>query len=351
MANDAAASSGRVRWGVIGAGGIALRRTIPEGIVPSRNGTLVAVQDTRGVDEIAARFGVIATHTLDELLAQPIDAVYIATPVHLHADQVCAALRAGKHVLCEKPLGLTVAEAGAMHEAARHAKRQLRTGLMMRHHAQHRLAKRMIAAGDLGKPVFARAQLSCWYPPISGSWRQDPKLGGGGALVDLGCHCIDLLAYLFGPIASVSCRLGHTVHAYPVEDSAVVSLTFTNGALGTVDCLFNVPDESSQNRLELYGSEGSLLASGTIGQSPAGTMVHLPRAGSGAYDAQQSRSDGSAIALTPEPVNMYRAQIESFGDAVLAGRSDVDPGLALQTLIEACYESARTGNTITVTSA
>lgn len=341
----------RVRWGVIGAGGIAQRRTIPEGIIPASNAELIAVYDVHSAQRVAEAFGVTCRESEESLLDTDIDVVYIATPVHLHARQIERAANAGKHILCEKPLSLSVAEALKLNQLCQERGVKLGVGLMMRFHACHARAKQIIDSGELGKPVLARAQLSCWYPPIEGAWRQNPALGGGGALMDLGCHCIDLLEMLFGRIVAVSCQIGHVVQAYPVEDSAVVSLTFQNGAMGIVDCLFNVPDESSLNRLELYGSEGSLLCEGTIGQGADGSIAWRRRAGSAAYDASQQRAADGVAVLTPEPVNMYRAQIESFSQSVLDDRPpDVDgeTGIRVQRILEACYASARERRTFQV---
>ena len=89
-----------------------------------------------------------------------------------------------------------------------------------------------------------------------------PATGGGGSLMDMGSHCIDLLEMFFGKIKSVSCFINNSVHAYKSEDSAVVSILFENGAMGTVDTYFCIPDNSSKNILELYGSKGSILAKG-----------------------------------------------------------------------------------------
>ncbi|MDH7503739.1 MAG: Gfo/Idh/MocA family oxidoreductase [Verrucomicrobiota bacterium] len=104
------------------------------------------------------------------------------------------------------------------------------------------------------RPVFARAQLSCWYPQIPGAWRQDPAQGGGGAVMDMGGHCIDLLEMFFGPVSAVSCFTNRTVHNYPSEDSAVALLKFANGALGVVDTFFCMPDECSRNQSCLAGN-------------------------------------------------------------------------------------------------
>ena len=249
-----------IRWGVIGSTGIARRRTIPEGLAPARNAQLVAVysRQAEANARVASEFGAKAAASVEDLLRQDLDAVYIASPPHVHLEQALACARAGKHVLCEKPLGLTVADAETIVASCRHARIRLGTAFMMRFLAQHQAALELIRQGQIGQPVFARAQLSCWYPPIPGAWRQDPALGGGGSLIDMGGHCIDLLEMLVGPVRTVSCFTGRAIHGYESEDSAVASLQFACGALGMVDAFFCVPDEASQNRLEVYGSRGKI---------------------------------------------------------------------------------------------
>jgi predicted dehydrogenase len=222
---------------------------------------------------------------------------------------------------------------------------------MMRFQAQHQAAMQLIRNGQLGKPVFARAQLSCWYPPIVKAWRQDPDLGGGGSLMDMGGHCMDLLEMFFGAVSRVSCLTNNIIHNYPAEDGAVVSLQFANGALGMVDTFFCLPDAASQNRLELYGTLGSILARGTIGQADHGDMVAYLQPGSGDYDAQQERGSDGGLRIDPPPVNPYRAEIEDFSRAILENRepsNHANLGLQSQRVLEACYESALTGKTIPI---
>jgi predicted dehydrogenase len=343
----------KVGWGVVGSCGIARRRTIPEGIVPAANAKLVGVYDCNreGNAEVGGAFGVRAFESLEELLAAEIDAVYIATPVNVHCEQVTRCVKAGKHVLCEKPLALSVAEGQEVVTLAKQCMVQLGVGFMMRFHSQHQEALKIIQSGKVGRPVYGRAQLSCWYPPLEGAWRQDPSQGGGGSLADMGVHCIDLLEMFFGPVVSVSCWIGNLVHSYPSEDSAVATLVFENGALGTVDTFFCIPDQSSQNVLELYGSEGSILAKGTIGQGSQGEMVFQSRSLGTGYDAQQDRDTGRGIELHPPPVNTYRAEIEEFSQAILEGRESGlggDAGLRCQKILEACYESAKTSRAVRV---
>ncbi|MBM3878572.1 MAG: Gfo/Idh/MocA family oxidoreductase [Verrucomicrobia bacterium] len=345
-----------IKWGVIGSTGIAQRRTIPEGLVPAQNARLVAVYSRRAAANaaVAARYGARAAGSVAALLADEVEAVYVASPPDAHLDHVRACARAGKHVLCEKPLGRTVAEAEAMVAECGRAGVRLGTAFMMRFQAQHCAALDLWRAGALGRPVLGRAQLSCWYPPQRGAWRQDPHQGGGGSLIDMGGHCLDLLEMFFGSIRSVSCCVNRTVHDYASEDSAVVTVRFANGALGVVDAFFCIPDVASENRLELYGSRGSILARGTIGQGELGDMTAYLTESGGDYDSQQERVLGGQRAIQPAPVNTYRAEIEAFGQAILEGRDRVpgaDLGLRSQQVLAACYESDRTGRSISIDSA
>ena len=159
---------------------------------------------------------------------------------------------------------------------------------------------------------------------MEGAWRQDPAQGGGGSLIDMGGHCIDLLEMFFGAVKKVSCFTNRTVHSYASEDSAVATLFFANGALATVDTFFCIPDESSKNVLELYGSRGSILAKGTISQASAGEMVACLEEADRGYDAQQARASGRDLEITPDAVNIYRAEIEEFSQAILDGPPNND---------------------------
>jgi predicted dehydrogenase len=342
-----------INWGVIGSGGIARRRTIPEGIAHAKNAKLISVYDINqdANNAVAKEFNATASSSIEDLLNSAIDAVYVASPVNMHLEHAVASAKAGKHVFSEKPLGLTVAEAEKMIKTCKDYGVNLGTGLMMRFIAQHQAALKLIQDGKLGKPVYGRAQLSCWYPPIPGAFRQYPKLGGGGSLVDMGSHCIDLLEMFFGKVKSVSCFINNSVHDYESEDSALVSLFFENGAMGSVDSYFCIPDNSSKNILELYGSKGSIIAKGTIGQGSAGEMTAYLEGDVSGYDARQTRNAADGIVINPIPVNPYLAEIEEFSNAILQKRDPVNNasiGLQSQRVIAACYESAKTGKAVIV---
>ena len=174
MAND------KVNFGVIGAGGIAYRKTIP-GMLKAKNCRLVAVMDTVNVDRIAGELGVRGYAAEAELLANPeIQAVYIASPANCHAKQIRMAARAGKHVLCEKPLTMSLKQTEAAVEECRRRQVFLQEGYMMKFHGAHAKIKQLIDEGKLGKIVYMRAQLSCWYPKIAAPGGRTPSSAAAG---------------------------------------------------------------------------------------------------------------------------------------------------------------------------
>ena len=343
------------KWGVIGCGGIAYRRTIP-GMMLSENSELVAVMDTNfeAAEKVKEEFGAkYAFRTVEEVLAlEEIDAVYIATPVFCHKEQARKAAEAKKHILLEKPMGLTVAES---EEIAAYCKEQgvkLGVGLMMRFSAYHRKMKELITAGILGEIVSMRAQLTCWYPEIPGNWRQDRTKSGGGALMDMGIHCIDLLQYISGTEAfAVSCFAQNQTFQYSAEDSAALLLKMKNGATAFVDANFNIPDNAAKCRMEFYGTKGSILAEGTIGQTESGELKLITSDDSVGYSAKQNRDDDDAVKIDVITGNMYEKEITSFSNAIL---NDTEPeitaedAILVQTIVEKAYADSAEGKCITI---
>ena len=238
-----------VKFGVIGAGGIARRRTIP-GMLRAKNCRLVAVMDTVDPDGVAAEFNVSRAYRREaDLLADPeVEAVYIASPAYCHARQIKLAAEAGKHILCEKPLTLRLDQARKAVALCRRRRVFLQEGYMMKFHGAHVRIKQLIDEGRLGQIVYLRAQLSCWYPPIDGAWRQDLRKGGGGALIDMASHLYDLIEYFAGPIRRIVAMTGNLVQDYSSEDASTTLVKLESGAQATVDCFFCIPDEASRTR-------------------------------------------------------------------------------------------------------
>jgi predicted dehydrogenase len=285
------------------------------------------------------------------LADKEIEAVYIASPVIYHKEQVIAAAVAKKHILVEKPIGLSAMDSD---EVVRICKEQgvlLSVGLMMRFHAQHCRMREMIQKGRLGDIVSMRAQLTCWYPEIAGNWRQKKSSAGGGALLDMGIHCIDLLQYISGSkVVRVAGMVGIKTFSYDVEDSASVLMEMDNGAYAYVDANFNIPDAAAHNRLEIYGTKGSILAEGTISQVEGG-KVDITIDEQGGYDAQQERGKDLKVASDVVLGNMYEKEIRAFGDAILGQKPmkiDAAETIWVQRVIEAAYRSSEQARFIKV---
>lgn len=338
----------KVRWGVIGCGGIADRRTIP-GMMLANNAELVAVMDAdkNAADRVKDKYGAkFATDDMNELLAiEEIDAVYIASPVFCHKEQVEAACKAGKHILLEKPIGLDIAEAEEIIKICEDAKVKLGVGFMMRFHAYHEKMKEVIAEGKIGKLVSARAEFTCWYPTMDNCWRQDVSLSGGGAMMDMGIHCIDLLRYITGAeFTDVAGIIDNQVFQYNgVEDAGYLIGKMDNGAVAYVGANFNLPDEIAKCALEFYGTAGCLTAIGTLSQEEGGSVELVCGDSSAEYDAMQNRTMAEPVKLKVEFGNMYTKEIEGFGKAVL-GEGEIpvtaQDALRAQKVVEAVYKSS-----------
>lgn len=312
----------KIKWGVIGAGGIADRRTLP-GMMLADNAELVAVMEigAEPANKLKEKYGAKYAYTsAEELLANDeIEAVYIASPVVCHKAQAIAAAKAGKHILLEKPAAVTVEDGEEILNAAKEAGVLIASGFMMRYHAYNQKIKEMIAEGKIGDIVSARAQLTCWYPEIEGAWRQDKAKSGGGALMDMGVHCVDLIEYILGHKTVEVCGFNDTrTFTYNVDDSSNILIKLDNGVVAYVDSHFNIPDEAAFCRMEFYGTKGSILAEGTLGQVEGGT-VKVTVSDPGGYNAQQNRDTNGSFAVEAELGNMYTKEIESFGRSVADG--------------------------------
>lgn len=343
----------KIKWGVIGCGGIADRRTLP-GMMLAENAELIAVMDANpaAAENVKEKYGAkYAFTTAQELLAvEEIEAVYIASPVAFHIDQATAAVKMGKHILLEKPLALTAEESAKIAEMCREKGLKLGAGLMMRFHTYHQMMKKLVDEGKLGEIVSMRGQLTCWYPDMPGNWRQQMATSGGGALMDMGIHCIDLIQYISGLKAKeVASFSGTQVFDYEVEDGGSVIMRMENGATAYVDANFNIPDDAAVCKLEIYGTEGSIFAEGTIGQVEGGTVKVTVCGDQGAYNAAQDREGAKSYIMEAPLGNMYTKEIEAFGNCII---EDTDAPISAedaifdQKIVEAAYESNKNGKVV-----
>ncbi len=339
----------KIKWGVIGCGGIADRRTLP-GMMLCSNAELVAVMDTNreAAEKCKEKYNAkYAFDNVEELLAiDEIEAVYIASPVFCHKNQAMAAAKAKKHILIEKPVGLTVEEAEEITDFCRKENVLLGVGFMMRFHTYHQKMREIVQSGKIGEIVSARAQLTCWYPEMENCWRQEMKLSGGGAMMDMGVHCIDLIRHITGLEAVEAAGLcGNQVFKYDVEDAGCVILRLGNGATAYVDANFNIPDAAAKCKIEFYGTKGSIFAEGTISQEEGGRIEVLCADDSVGYDANQSRAEVLPMEIKVTFGNMYTKEIEAFGRAV-RGEGEVPvtaaDAIMSQRIVEAAYKSSKT---------
>jgi len=251
-----------LRWGLIGCGDIARKRVAPA-LSESLHSELVAISRANRnlLDEFADTFRV-PNRFADwrELVAcDDVDAVYIATPVNLHAAQTVAAAESGKHVLCEKPMALNVAECDRMMAAANASGVKLGVAYYRHFYPVVTRMKELIDSGEIGKPIVAQVNAFEWFNPGPSNpraWLLDPEISGGGPMFDFGCHRIQLLLHLLGPIKAVSAVRSTALFQRKVEDTASASFEFTSGAIANVTVSHAVMD--ARDSVTIWGSEGSI---------------------------------------------------------------------------------------------
>jgi predicted dehydrogenase len=246
-----------VRWGIIGCGDVAEKKGGPA-LYQAEGSELIAVmrRDLEKAEDFARRHGAKrAYNTVEALLTDPeIDAVYIATPPHLHCPQTLQAAAAGKNVLVEKPMALTIAECEQMIAACAAAGVSLHVAYYRRYWPKFQAIKAALESGALGTVLGARLQL-CTQGSTSG-WRVDPLLSGGGHLVDVGSHRLDMLLYLLGDVDQVSGFSENLLHHHAAENDTALVLHFVSGAVASAS--FHFHTQPSRDILEIYGSEGTL---------------------------------------------------------------------------------------------
>lgn len=303
----------KLRWGLIGCGDIARKRIAPA-LRDSSTCELIAVSRAQSqlAESFAREFGARRWYARweDLLFDQEIDAVYVATPVHLHARQAIAAAQAGKHVLCEKPMAMNVNECDQMIDACRLNKAKLGVAYYRHFYPAITRIKSIIEAGEIGKPIIVQINAFEWFDPAAGhprSWLIDEKLAGGGPMFDFGCHRIEVLLHLLGPVAEVKSMNANVFFDREVEDTAAALFRFASGACGTLSVSHCAREP--QDTLHVFGSEGS---------------IHLPVLNQGLV--QVVTVNGKRDESLPPADNLHQPLIEGFVAAVLADREPAVDG-------------------------
>ena len=252
-----------VRWGILGCGDIA-RKAVARAIQADPASELVAAcrRDIIKLNEFCKEFDVPLglTGEADLLAERDIDAVYVATPVHLHKPQTIAAARAGKHVLVEKPMALSVAECDEMIAVCRENNVRLGVAYYRRFYPIVDRMKELLAAGHIGQPLAVRIATSTPFDiaPGEDGYYRAILAEGGGSLMDLGSHRINLLVDLFGMPSEVKALTDTLTADYETEDSATLAMRFPQGPHATMHCLFGTT--ANVDSFSVIGTTGELTA-------------------------------------------------------------------------------------------
>ena len=332
-----------VRWGFVGGGNVTESKASPDGAFTQDRSRVVAVARTDLVrsQAYARQYGIVRAHAnIDELCADPdVDAVFVCTPHHLHTQHALAAIKAGKHVLCEKPLTITTADGLAVVEAAEQAGVTLGVAYYRRFYPVMEMLRAIVRSNRLGTITSAHMVCRSYSVPprpaagTAPAWRGVVAQAGGGALTDAGSHRVDLLFWLFGDARSVAASVKHVETWTESEDQANVTIEFANGVIATLDqsgCS-HTPEDS----ITLYGTEGTATV-----PNLEGTTLTL-----------QLGSDVDTLEVSPRSPATHRPLVADFVRSVLDGGPVRVPGEdALRTtqLIELAYAAARNRQTLPI---
>lgn len=338
-----------LRFGLIGCGRVAPRHA--ESVTQAPDATLVAVADVRAsrAERFAKEYRAAPYTDYRRLLERPdIDVVSICTPSGLHADMAIAAMQAGKHVVVEKPMALSLADADRMLQAAAETGRKLCVVLQNRYNPPMQDLRRVVDSGRLGRLLLGSATVR-WYRPQEyyedewhGTWAMD-----GGALMNQSIHHIDALQWLMGAPASVFAYTATLAHRMEAEDVGVAVIRFRSGALGTVEGSTITYPENLEGSVAVFGERGSLKVGGTA----------LNRKTIWKIEGELEHEKELLTRDQLDPASVYGTSHSAvIADMIAAVREDRPPktnGLEARrsvALVLAIYESARTGRPVDMTN-
>jgi len=322
-----------LKWGILGAGSVAHRRAIPA-INKSENGELHALfcRTEEKAKQMAEEHGAKRYYTnVDELIAdEELDAIYISTPPYLHCEQTLKAAERGLEIMCEKPMAVNVAECEEMIAACEKNRIGIQICFLFRFHSCFQNIKSMIAAGQLGEIIGARMPIFKASDHPEGDWHTIHAEGGGGSLMDQGAHSVDLMRYLMGEIAEVTCFCSTCADVYKdVEDVGTMLMQMENGAHAIANTSFVIPVYDIV--FEVYGTKGWVLVYNDNGW-------HV-----------KSHIDGEVKVEPSQYEDLFQMQFEHIARCVSGEEKSIITGIdGLKNIqaISAAYESVRMGRTI-----
>jgi 1,5-anhydro-D-fructose reductase (1,5-anhydro-D-mannitol-forming) len=328
-----------IRFGIAGFGLHAVRRLMP-GFALAQNCKVVALsrRDAAKAREASERYAIpYVFDSTEELCRCPeVDAVFVATPNANHQADVITAVSEGKPVLCEKPMGMNAEECREMIEAAQRAGVLLGVAQIFRFEESTARFRARVARGDVGWPVFARAEFS--FPGLghARTWMSDRRIAGGGAIADVGVHCIDALRYILqDEVTRVDARTRRDENSGDVEASALMILELSRGTLATVLVSTRA---HYRTPIEIVGHAGVLRADDALNVDKP---IQIEYWREGKLVEEETVSNHLA----------YARQVDAFAAAV-EGRAEFpvpgEEGLKNQLILDAAYRSAETGKSESV---
>jgi 1,5-anhydro-D-fructose reductase (1,5-anhydro-D-mannitol-forming) len=329
-------NSKRLGWGLIGASDIAKTRMI-EAINGQPDSAVVAVMSTseERAQRYAAENGIPRFYSsLEAVLADPeVNVVYISTTNERHKQEVTLAARSGKHVLCEKPLALTVPEAREMVETCKQAHVVFGTNHHLRNAVTHRTLRRLIKEGAIGKPLAARVFHAVYLPPRLQGWRLDKPEAGGGVILDITVHDADALHFALDDdaeeVVAVSGQQGLAQSG--LEDAVMGVIRFRSGLLAQFHDAFTI--KNARTGFEVHGSDGSLIGEDVMTQEPQGRLF---------LQRQEKREEvdlGQHENLYGHQVRHFNAAVQGKGAPFATG----EDGVRSLAVAAAVLESTKTG--------
>jgi 1,5-anhydro-D-fructose reductase (1,5-anhydro-D-mannitol-forming) len=308
---------------------------------PDSTVAAVASSDPARARQFARELGIPRAHdSVADLLADPdIDVVYISTTNEHHEPQTIAAAAAGKHVLCEKPLALTLDGAQRMVAACRAAGVVMGTNHHLRNAATHRVMHDLVGSGAIGQPLAARVFHAVHLPPHLQGWRIDRPEAGGGVILDITVHDADTLRFVLqDEVEAVTAMTASQGMARAgLEDAVLGVMRFRNGVIAQFHDAFTAPH--AVTGFEVHGTEGSLYGRDVMTQHPAGTVT--------------LRRNGAEEAVSLEHENLYERSVRRFNAAVRGEGSPAasgDDGIRSLAVALAVRESAQTGRHVPVSA-
>lgn len=331
-------------WALVGTGWLAGDNLAPA-INMASSAKLVAVhsRDKERGTAFAAKYGIEKSYdSFGEMLSDPeVEVVYIASPNSLHASQTIQAAEAGKHILCEKPMALTIEDCERMVEACRKNGVKLGIGFQNRHHPGHVEARRLISSGEVGNITLATVQYSHDWMDFSWSgWRADPRIAGGGSLVAMGVHCLDLLRFLLGQEVEEVLALSDAKWlGKPVEETILISLKFENGPFAFVVTGLHVP--RPHNDVVIYGTKARITGVDTVGMPLKG---HLQVTGDNINKKIEYSFPDSLVGNFVYQAEAFNRCLEEDTEPNASGAD----GLEMTRLTLSILESAKKGKSIRI---